>query len=74
MHNSKSFTDEVTRKHMKSHLNVTGVHFLQVANLKGNLKQFRPSEIHYLQDPTARNGNLDMRQPENVKGLISSVF
>ena len=34
--------------------------FFQVANLNGNLTQFRPSEIHYLRDPTARNGSLDM--------------
>ena len=53
MHNSKSLTGE-------SHLNVTGVHFFQVANLNGNLTHFRPSEIHYLRDPTARNGSLDM--------------
>ena len=30
------------------------------ANLIRNLTQFRPSEIHYLRDPTARNGSLDM--------------
>ena len=38
--------------------------FFQVANLNGNLAQFRPSDIHYLQDPTARNASLDMGQPE----------
>ena len=32
----------------------------QVANLNRNLTQFRPSEIHYLRDLTARNGSLDM--------------
>ena len=32
----------------------------QVANLNRNLTQFRPSEIHYVQDPTAQNGSLDM--------------
>ena len=32
----------------------------QVANLNRNLTQFRPSEIHYKPDPTARNGSLDM--------------
>ena len=32
----------------------------QVLNLNGNLTQFRPSEIHYLRDPTARNCSLDM--------------
>ena len=48
----------------ESHLNVAGAHFFQVANLNGNLTQFRPSEIHYLRDPTARNGSLDMGQPE----------
>ena len=36
----------------------------QVANLNRNLTQFRPSEIHYLRDPTARNGSLDMLQPK----------
>ena len=34
--------------------------FFQVATLIGNLTQFRPSEIHYLRDPTARNGSLVM--------------
>ena len=38
--------------------------FFHVANLNGNLTQFRRSEIHYLRDPTARNGSLDMGQPE----------
>ena len=38
--------------------------FFQVANLNVNLTQFRPSEIHYLREPTARNGSLDMIQPE----------
>ena len=38
--------------------------FFQVANLNGNLTQFRPSEIHYLRDPTARNGSLHMGQLE----------
>ena len=32
--------------------------------MNGNLTQFRPSEINYLRDPTARNGSLDMGQPE----------
>ena len=32
----------------------------QVANLNRNLTQFRPSDIHYQQDPTAQNGSLDM--------------
>ena len=32
----------------------------QVANLNRNLAWFRPSEIHYQPDPTARNGSLDM--------------
>ena len=31
----------------------------QVANLNRNLTWFRPSEIHYQPDPTARNGSLD---------------
>ena len=34
--------------------------FFQVANLNGNLTQFRPLEIHCLRDPTGRNGSLDM--------------
>ena len=38
--------------------------FFQVANLNGNLTQFRPSEIRYLRDPIARNGSLDMGHPE----------
>ena len=38
--------------------------FFQVANLNGYLTQFRPSEIHYLRDPTARNSSLDMGKPE----------
>ena len=42
----------------ESHLNVTGVQFFR------NLTQFRSSEIHYQPDPTARNGSLDIRQPE----------
>ena len=83
MHYSKSFTDVVTRKHIKvskgakirSRYNQVpyptqesfkcdrGL-FFQVANLNGNLTQFRPSRIHYLRDPTARNGSLDMGQPE----------
>ena len=32
----------------------------QVANLNRNLTWFRPSEIHYQPDLTARNGSLDM--------------
>ena len=32
----------------------------QVANLNRNLTRFRPSEIQYQPDPTARNGSLDM--------------
>ena len=38
-------------------------HF-QVAYLNRNLTQFRLSEIHFRPSPTARNGSLDMRQPE----------
>ena len=38
--------------------------FFQVANLNRNLTQFMPTEIHYLRTPTARNGSLDMWQPE----------
>ena len=33
---------------------------LQVANLNRNLTWFRPSEIHFQPDLTARNGSLDM--------------
>ena len=53
----------LSRETHENHLNVTGPIF-QVANLNRNLTQFRPSEIHYQQDPTARNGSLDMCQPE----------
>ena len=59
MHNSKSFTDFVTRKHRKPFKCERGKKF-QAANLNINLTQFGPSEIHYLRDPTARNGSLDM--------------
>ena len=45
----------------------------QVANLYKNLTHFRPSEIFFLRDLTARNGSLDMWQTE-CGGLISSVF
>ena len=34
--------------------------FFQVAHLNGNLTQLRPSEIHYLRDPTALNGSVDL--------------
>ena len=54
----------LSRERHKSHLNVTGVPFSQVAYLNGNLTQFGTSEIHYLRDPTARNGSLDMGQPK----------
>ena len=40
-------------------LNVTGVQFSRL-QISAEISQFRPSEIHYLQDPTARNGSLDM--------------
>ena len=46
----------------------------QVANLNRNLTQFRPSEIHYLRDPTAWNGSLDMWQTRNVKDLSQVRF
>ena len=59
MHNSKSFMG-CHKETCERHLNVTGGPFFQVVNLNGNLTQFRPSEIHYLRDPTARNGSLDM--------------
>ena len=36
----------------------------QVANLNRNLTRFRPLEIHYHKDPIARNGNLDILNPE----------
>ena len=36
----------------------------KLANLIRNLKQFRPLEIHYSLDPTARNGSLDMWKPD----------
>ena len=32
----------------------------QVANLNRNLTRFKPSEIYYQPDPTARNDTLDM--------------
>ena len=59
MHNSKGFTDVATRKTWKSFKCDRGPSF-QVANLNRNLTQFRPSEIYYLADPTARNGSLDI--------------
>ena len=55
--------DVVTRKHMKPFKCDRGP-FFHVANLNGNLTQFRASEIHYLRDPTARNGSLDIENPE----------
>ena len=64
MHNSKRFTDVVTRKE-----NVTGVQFFQLTNSNRNLTQFRSSEIPYQPNLTARNGSLGMRQPE-----ISTTF
>ena len=63
MHNSKSFRDVVTRKTYKPFKCDRGP-FFQVAYLNGILTQFRTSEIHYLRDPTARNGSLDMGQPK----------
>ena len=45
----------------------------QVANLNRNLSQFMPSEIHYLRDPTARNGSLDVTT-RNVKDLSQVCF
>ena len=50
-----------------------GVQFFKVANLNRNLTQFRPSEIHYLRDPTAQNGSLDIDK-QKCEGLISSAF
>ena len=55
----KSFTDVVTRKHLKAIKCDRGPLF-QVAKWNRNLTQFRPSEIHYQPDPTERNGSLDM--------------
>ena len=57
----------------ESHLNVTGPIF-QVANLNRNLTQFRPSEIHYLRDQTARNGSVDLWRPKNVKDFSQVCF
>ena len=59
MHNSIFFMDVVKRKQMKNIKSDRGPIF-QVANLNRYLTQFRPSEIHYLRDLTARNGILDM--------------
>ena len=39
---------------------------LQVTNLKRNLTQFRPSEIHCQPDPTERNGSLRHVTTRNV--------
>ena len=47
---------------MKAILMYQGSNF-SGCNLNRNLTQFRPSEIHYLRDPTARNGSVDMLQP-----------
>ena len=72
MHNSKSLTDVVTRKHMKAIL-CDRCPIFQVANLNRNPTQFRHSEIHYLWDPTARNGSLDMWQPEMWRTYLKCV-
>ena len=58
MHNGKRFTET-----HENHFNAAGPIF-QVTNLNRNLAQFRPSEIQYQPDPTARNGSLDMWQPD----------
>ena len=50
----------LSRGNTQSHLDVTGGPIFYVANLNQNLTWFRPSEIHYHPDPTARNGSLDM--------------
>ena len=42
---------------------VGGVHF-SGCKFERKSSQFRPSEIHCLRDLTARNGSLDMGQPE----------
>ena len=54
--------DEETHE---SHLNVTGPIF-QVTNLKRNLTQLRPSEIHCQPDSTERNGSLRHVTTRNV--------
>ena len=60
MHNNLSFTDVVTRTHMKAFKCDRGPIF-QVANLNRNLTQFKLTKIiYYLRYPTARNGSLDM--------------
>ena len=46
----------------------------QVATLNRNLTQFRTSEIHYLGDPTARNGSLDMCQPEMSRTYLKCTL
>ena len=43
-------------------------------NLNINLTQLRPSEIHYLCDPTARNGNFRHMTTRNVKNLSLVCF
>ena len=48
--------------------------FFQVANLNGNLTQFMTSDIHYLRDPTTRNGSLDMGQPEMCRTYLKCVL
>ena len=56
---------------MKATVTQQGPDF-QVANLNRIRTKFRPSEIHFQPSPTARNGCLEMRQPESQR-LITSV-
>ena len=73
MHDSESFTDGVTRKGLKV------IYMCQGSNFSGyklnrNLIQFRPSVIHYQPDLTARNGSLDIRQPEMSRTYHTCVL
>ena len=60
MHNNKRFADVVTNISFKCDRGP----IVQVANLNRNLTRFRPSEINYQPDPTARNGSRDMLEQE----------
>ena len=73
MHRSKSFTYAVTRKHIQPFKCDRGP-FFQVANLNGNLTQFRPSEIHYLRENPLHEKVVKTWDDQKCEELISSVF
>ena len=59
MHNMKNLMGAVPKERMKP-FKCDRDPIFQNANLNRNLTQFGPSEIHYLPDPTARNGSQDI--------------